>query len=239
MTIPCQKLMSCIIRTNSRFGATYVVEVLLGSRNKRILDNGHNMISTWGIGRELDKNQWLYLVSLLIEKNFLVKAGDYGILMLTNDGLNALKNRDEIRLPFDFGKSETESQNALRSEGSFIPKNRSGSGATGGLLFPKPAGKGKKTGLKAEFVLVKKNSENQNLTDEKSLKIISVLKKWRKATAEKMNVPPYVIFGDKTLRDIASKKPTTIESLMDCNGIGENKADRFGQAIIEQLKTVL
>ncbi len=239
MTIPCQKLMSCIIRTNSRFGATYVVEVLLGSRNKRILDNGHNMISTWGIGRELDKNQWLYLVSLLIEKNFLVKVGDYGILMLTNDGLSALKNRDEIRLPFDFGKSETEGQNALRSEGIFVPKNRAGSGSTGGILFPKPAGKGRKTGLKAEFVLVKKNSESQNLTDEKSLKIISVLKKWRKATAEKMNVPPYVIFGDKTLRDIASKKPETVEALMDCNGIGENKADRFGQAIIEQLKTVL
>ncbi len=239
MTIPCQKLMSCIIRTNSRFGATYVVEVLLGSRNKRILDNGHNMISTWGIGRELDKNQWLYLVSLLIEKNFLVKVGDYGILMLTNDGLSALKNRDEIRLPFDFGKSETEGQNALRSEGIFVPKNRAGNGSTGGILFPKPAGKGKKPGLKAEFVLVKKNSESQNLTDEKSLKIISVLKKWRKATAEKMNVPPYVIFGDKTLRDIASKKPETVEALMDCNGIGENKADRFGQAIIEQLKTVL
>ncbi len=239
MTIPCQKLMSCIIRTNSRFGATYVVEVLLGSRNKRILDNGHNMISTWGIGRELDKKQWLYLVSLLIEKNFLVKAGDYGILMLTNDGLSALKNRDEIRLPFDFGQSSAESQNSLKSEGIFIPKNRAGTGATGGLLFPKPAGKGKKTSLKAEFVLVKKNSENQNLKDEKSLKIIYVLKKWRKATAEQMNVPPYVIFGDKTLRDIASKKPATVESLMDCNGIGESKAEKFGKAIIEQLKSVL
>ena len=54
-----------------------------------------------------------------------------------------------------------------------------------------------------------------------------------------MNVPPYVIFGDKTLRDIASKKPETVEALMECNGIGENKADRFGKAIIEQLKTVL
>ena len=242
MTIPCQKLMSCIIRTNSRFGSAYVVDVLLGSRNKRILDNGHNMISTWGIGRELDKNQWMYLVSLLLEKKFLVKAGDYGILMLTNDGLNALKNRDKIMLPFDSGISGSSAaggNNGLKAEGTFVPKNRASSGANGGLLFPKPAGKGKKAGLKADFVLVKKGSNLASLTDPQSLEIVAVLKKWRKQTAEKMNVPPYVIFGDKTLHDIAQKKPQTIEELLECNGIGENKAQKFGQAIVEQISKVI
>ncbi|WP_407426739.1 RecQ family ATP-dependent DNA helicase [Treponema sp.] len=104
MTIPCQKLMSCIIRTNSRFGAAYIIDVLLGSRSKRILENGHNMLSTWGIGRELDKNQWHELVNLLIEKKFITRYGDYNILLLTNDGLNALKNRDKIMLPFNMPK---------------------------------------------------------------------------------------------------------------------------------------
>ncbi|MBP5283473.1 MAG: RecQ family ATP-dependent DNA helicase, partial [Treponema sp.] len=47
MTIPCQKFMSCVIKTNSRFGQNYIIDVLLGSRAEKILTNGHNMISTW------------------------------------------------------------------------------------------------------------------------------------------------------------------------------------------------
>ena len=47
--------MSCIIRTKQRFVASYVIDVLLGSRQKRILENRHHTLSTWGIGKELSK----------------------------------------------------------------------------------------------------------------------------------------------------------------------------------------
>ena len=68
MTIPIQKFLCCILRTKSRFGAAYVIDVLLGSHNKRILENGHNMISTFSIGHELTKDDWHDLVDLLLEK---------------------------------------------------------------------------------------------------------------------------------------------------------------------------
>ena len=66
MTIPIQKFLCCILRTKSRFGAAYVIDVLLGSHNKRILENGHNMISTFSIGHELTKDDWHDLVDLLL-----------------------------------------------------------------------------------------------------------------------------------------------------------------------------
>ena len=52
VTIPCQKIMSAIIRTNERFGAHYVIDVLLGSKQKKILDYHHDKLSVYGIGTE-------------------------------------------------------------------------------------------------------------------------------------------------------------------------------------------
>ncbi|WP_296324670.1 RecQ family ATP-dependent DNA helicase [Treponema sp. UBA3813] len=245
MTIPCQKFMSCIIRTGSRFGAAYVIDVLLGSRNKRILENGHNMVSTWGIGRELDKNQWHELANLLIEKNFVTKYGDYNILMLTNDGLAALKNRDKIMLPFNLPKnaSGAAASSDLQAEGTFSPKYRASVGSAGGMMFPKPEKKkpawsqaarhsefiseSQKTG----FVLHKKEVDFGD--DDEAKRIQAELKKWRKRKAEEMNVPPYVIFGDKTLNDIAAKKPRTETALFDVHGLGEKKVEKFGAEILE------
>ena len=71
VTIPVQKLLCCIIRTQARFGATYIIDVLLGSRGKRIVENGHNMISTWGIGTELCKDDWFQLIDLMVAENYL------------------------------------------------------------------------------------------------------------------------------------------------------------------------
>lgn len=237
MTVPCQKFMSCIIRTNSRFGAAYISDVLLGSRSKKIMDNSHNMLSTWGIGQELDKSQWMELASLLIEKKYIVKTGDYGVLMLTREGLGVLKNRDKILLPFGSGADFVQRENSaqdLKAVGTFVPKNRAGTGSTGGLLFPKPAGK--KSGSKTGFVLLKKkeNSGGQaEVLDSESLALLSALKKWRKGKAEEMNVPPYIIFGDRTLRELAVKRPDCLSALRKCYGIGENKAEKFGRELVE------
>ncbi len=99
MTIPSQKLMSCIIRTGSRFGASYVVDVLIGSRQKRIIENNHNQLSTWGIGTELTRDGWLNLCNELVNMGYLTKSLEYSVLIITNDGLSALRARDKIMLP--------------------------------------------------------------------------------------------------------------------------------------------
>ncbi len=242
MTIPCQKIMSCIIRTGSRFGAAYVIEVLLGSRGKRILENGHNMLSTWGIGKELDKEQWHEVVNLLIEKNFITKYGDYNILLLTNDGLSALKNRDKITLPFNMPKRRSSTKDDLHANGTFNPKYHASVGSAGGIMFPKPEKKksshsftwsqenSQQNAPKEGFVLHKKEVDFGD--DAEAKRIQAALKKWRRRKAEEMNVPPYVIFGDRTLNDIAAKKPRTEAELFDVAGLGESKIEKFGKDIL-------
>ena len=57
LTIPAQKFMSCVKRTGEKFGIVHVVDVLLGSKNKKVLQYGHQNLSTYGIGSEFSKKQ--------------------------------------------------------------------------------------------------------------------------------------------------------------------------------------
>jgi len=59
------------------------------------------------------------------------------------------------------------------------------------------------------------------------------LRKWRRAEAEERGVPPYVIFGDRTLREVARLQPGTLTELREIYGIGDAKLEAFGAALIE------
>lgn len=196
VTIPSQKIFCCIIRTNSRFGANYIVDVLLGSKSKRIIENKHNKLSTWGIGNEYSRDEWLELIDTLIFENYLRKVGEYNVLELTQAGKQVLYERTELKLPLRL---------------SIIKK------------FPK------KSGSVGDRIIAEKPSVN----DTKAEIIITNLKSWRKRKADDLNVPPYVLFGDKTLLDIAAKKPKNKSELLNVYGIGKVKAEEFGSTILQ------
>ncbi|MBO4639132.1 MAG: DNA helicase RecQ [Treponema sp.] len=223
VTVMVQKLLCCIIRTQERFGSTYVIDVLLGSRQKRIVDNGHNMISTWGIGRELCKEDWFTLIDLCIAAGLITKYGEYNILQITEDGYSVLATREKIMLPL-----------RITSAGGADARD-----IEGGMMFPKPAAE------KPAYIIHKKAdghkviAEKPGADDELAEKIITELKAWRRRKADDMNVPPYVIFGDKTMYDIAAKKPCDRASLLNVYGIGEAKAEQFGKSIIAVIEDVM
>ena len=208
VTIPVQKFLSCIYRLNQKFGTLYVIDVLLGSRQKRIMDNGHNMLSTWGIGTELSREDWFELASILTERNYIEKSMEYSILSVTAKGRELLATREKVFLPVVFT-----GRGAKKSEAS-----------------------AKKS--KPEFALHKKGSAFEAIsdTDAEGLRICNALKEWRKKTADKSNVPPYVIFGDKTLVEIALKKPQTSAELLEIYGLGDAKVRKFSSAILKIIR---
>lgn len=63
--------------------------------------------------------------------------------------------------------------------------------------------------------------------------LMSMLKDLRKKEAKKNNVPPFVVFQDPSLEDMALKYPITIEELSNVHGVGEGKAKKFGNPFIE------
>jgi len=60
----------------------------------------------------------------------------------------------------------------------------------------------------------------------------AICQRTERRKAEEINVPPYVIFGDRTLNDIAIKKPRSEAALFDVNGLGEKKVEKFGVDIL-------
>jgi ATP-dependent DNA helicase RecQ len=63
------------------------------------------------------------------------------------------------------------------------------------------------------------------------------LRAWRKELADADGVPAFVILSDRSLREIATDRPRDVASLLRVNGIGQVKADRFGAAILEVLRS--
>ena len=230
VTVIAQKLLSCVVRTGERYGAAYVIDVLLGSRQKRIVDNGHHKLSTWGIGRELDKDGWFELVRVLLEGGYLTKDDEYGVLSLTGEARDALSSREAIELPFDLAafmatgsaggaRGSSSTRNAGKTRGSGGARTDGDAEESGTLKFPKKAARQAQADL-----------------DPESLKLLSNLKGMRRGLAEAAAVPPYVIFSDRTLEDLAVKRPERREDLLGIFGIGAVKAERYGEFIMKAIR---
>jgi len=66
--------------------------------------------------------------------------------------------------------------------------------------------------------------------------LFSILKDLRKQVSRKLNLPPFVIFQDPSLEDMAIQYPITIEELHNVTGVGVGKAHRFGKKFVEVIK---
>jgi ATP-dependent DNA helicase RecQ len=66
--------------------------------------------------------------------------------------------------------------------------------------------------------------------------LFEALKAWRKETAAEQGVPPYVVFHDRTLLEIARSRPTTAADLARLGGVGEGKLARYGEAVLRVVK---
>jgi len=98
-TIAAQKALSCVYRTEQRFGSGYVIDVLLGKETERMRSLGHQNLSTFGIGKELDGQQWRSVIRQLVARNFLsVDVEGFGSMRLTESSRAVLKGEKKIYL---------------------------------------------------------------------------------------------------------------------------------------------
>jgi len=83
-TVAARKALSCAFRCGQRFGAGHLIDVLLGNVTDRVVQWGHSAVSTFGIGKELDKKQWQAVYRQLVAQGVLaVDHAGYGALKLT------------------------------------------------------------------------------------------------------------------------------------------------------------
>jgi ATP-dependent DNA helicase RecQ len=186
ITIPAQKFLSCVKRTGERFGGGHVTDVLLGSANEKVLRYGHQALSTYGIGKELNRKQWMHLARQLVQKGLLSEQGEFSVLSLTPKAYEVLKSKQPI---------------------------------LGVLKEPEPA-KALKIAGELEY----------------DAAVFERLRKKRKELADAENVPPYIIFSDRTLVEMAAYLPMSLENLKKINGVGTVKAGHYGEIFMNVIR---
>ena len=98
-TTAAQKALSCVHRTGQRFGVNYLIDVLLGKDNERIRNFGHHTLSTFGIGQELDANEWRAVFRQLVARGLLFADHDnFGGLKLTPACRPLLRGEETLQL---------------------------------------------------------------------------------------------------------------------------------------------
>ena len=180
LTVPAQKFLSCVARTDQIFGATYIIDVLRGSQRKEIIDRHHDRLSTYNIGGEFSKKQWQQLARQFLSAGLLAQDMDHGGLRLTPKGRAVLKGEAFMGAP--------------------------------------PA---------AERVV-----SRRGIAQDYDVALFERLRQVRLQLAQQANVPPYVIFSDASLRDMAIYYPQSRESFLQVQGVGAVKLERYGDEFL-------
>jgi ATP-dependent DNA helicase RecQ len=110
-TIEAQKFLSCVARCRERFGMMHIIEVLRGSRKKKIEDYGHHLLSTYGIGKDRTIDEWKMLGRSLLHQDLLDESNDgYRILKLNKRSWEILKKQRQVEIAVNKKVSSKEAE---------------------------------------------------------------------------------------------------------------------------------
>ncbi|PKL24720.1 MAG: DNA helicase RecQ [Spirochaetae bacterium HGW-Spirochaetae-3] len=213
LSIAAQKFLSCVKRTGERFGAAHVVDVLLGDETEKVTRFGHASLSTFGIGTELGRQGWLALSRRLVSTGHLVRDPERSTLALGAPAYAMFRDKSPYPVPVDI-------------------LGASAGGAIPGVdrAFDSKRSKRKRGG---ERVFVRSSDDGDGAAEE----LFMALRALRKRLADEAGVPPYVVFPDRTLKEMAISKPGSEEALATVYGVGRAKLERYGSAFLELLKS--
>ncbi len=190
-TEAAQKALSCVYRSGQRFGVNYLIDILTGKDDERIRRNGHDQISTFGIGSDLSAPEWRGVFRQLLAQGYLdTDAEGYGALRLSPKCRPLLRGEQRLQL------------------------------------------RRQRKPVKAERQARRKTAQTLRVFDQP---LFEALRELRLRLAQERGVPPYVIFHDASLQEMARLRPSTPEQLLGISGVGEGKLARFGPDFLEEI----
>jgi ATP-dependent DNA helicase RecQ len=126
-----QKLLSCVYRTGQRFGAMHLIDVLVGRLTDRVKQFGHDRLSVFGIGRDLNERQWRAALRQLVAMGHLRPDSEaFGALKLTDSSHGVLRGETEVMLREQIPGARNRSIRAKSRRGDLAPRP-AGQGETG------------------------------------------------------------------------------------------------------------
>ncbi|NJL48800.1 MAG: hypothetical protein HC929_16625 [Leptolyngbyaceae cyanobacterium SM2_5_2] len=168
---------------------THIIDVLRGSKKQKVLDLGHDRLSTYGIGQDRSIEAWRLLGRSLLHQRLVDETNDgYPVLKLNAASWQVLRKAMSVQVA--------------------VPKD----------LAPPQA---ERSGVD--------NSPEAAL-------LLTELKHLRKRLADQQSVPPYVVFHESTLRQMAQTRPQTLAEFGRLSGVGSRKLDQYGEAFLAVIR---
>ncbi len=190
ITEDARKALSCVYRVGQRFGLQHVVEVLRGSRRERLLQLGHDRLSTYGIGADKGQEYWQALLRHLVQRGYLEQdLADFSVLKLRPAARPLLSGTETLSMARPRVRPLTAAHSARRKKGELDYEPE---------LFER-------------------------------------LRRLRKSLADEAGVPPFVIFSDKSLSEMAAFRPTDEEAFLRISGVGRHKLERYGAEFLAEI----
>jgi ATP-dependent DNA helicase RecQ len=183
------KLLEVVRDTKHLYKSKEVVFTLIGRVNAVIKAHRTDTQSFFGCGSDHDEKYWMALLRQVLVAGLLQKDIEtYGIVKITDKGLDFIKKPESFMMSEDHEYNETEDEAIVTAA--------------------------KSTGTVDELLM-------------------GMLRDLRKKVAKKLGVPPFVVFQDPSLEDMALKYPISQDELINIHGVGEGKAKKYGKEFLE------
>ena len=183
------KLLKVVRDTKHLYKSKEIIYTLIGKINAVIKAHKTDSQSLFGSGIDFEERYWMALIRQVLVEGYLSKDIEtYGILKVTDKGLDFIKNPTSFMMSEDHEYNETEDEAIVTAA--------------------------KATGAADEVLM-------------------TMLRDLRKKVAKKLGVPPFVVFQDPSLEDMALKYPISIDEMSNVHGVGEGKAKKYGSEFIE------
>ena len=184
-----KKLLEVVRDTKHLYKSKEIVFTLIGRVNATIKAYRTDTQNFFGCGSDHDERYWMALIRQVLVDGMLNKDIEtYGILKVSDKGLNFIKNPTSFMMSEDHEYSESEDEAIVTA------------------------------------------AKSSGTADEA---LMSMLRDLRKKVAKKIGVPPFVVFQDPSLEDMALKYPITLEEMSNVHGVGEGKAKKYGKEFVD------
>jgi len=177
---------------NEKCTIPYIVNVIRGQKKQEVVSFKHDLLPSFGVGKEHDDNFWNSVLRKALLNNYLRKdIEEYGVIKITKAGHAFLA--DPVSVSFVLNHSYP----AAGDSDGIVVSNGSG----------------------------RQNGAVDNV-------LLGLLKDLRKQVARQKSLPPYVIFQDPSLEDMATQYPIALDELPNISGVSQGKAGKYGKQFV-------
>ena len=206
VTRVAQAISRCVHDVGQRVGSGKIVKILRGSRAQDLAWLNPERMPTFGMLKDVNE----------------ARVRDVLSQMATDGYLSIAEGRMPIVM-FGVRAAETAAPDFHYEIKRVERKSAAGSGRSGGVADT------------ADSANVSGDALGSYIPDDDEESLFQKLRELRRTIAQEIGKPPYIVFSDKTLRDMARIKPVTNAQFLAVNGVGQHKLDLYGQRFMQTI----